>query len=131
MHKALRDTVSSHVMGRFGSTAEVYTSLSSRSHPGPFSSAAFLRACHPCTIKFSPVSRTLIRRLCSDATNRSSKLSLHNTPKHFGFRHVSWFAKINTKPVEFNGLSEEDAKAAILEKVMKGRQPTDLMLRCE
>lgn len=26
---------------------------------------------------------------------------------------------------------EDIAKAAILEKVMKGRQPTDLMLRCE
>jgi magnesium transporter len=129
MHKALRDTASSHVMGRFGSTAEVYASLSSRSHP--YSSAAFPRACHPCTIKFSPVSRTLIRRLCSDATNRSSKLSVQNSRKPDGFRHVSWFAKINTKPVEFNGLSEEDAKAAILEKVMKGRQPTDLMLRCE
>lgn len=25
---------------------------------------------------------------------------------------------------------EEAAKAAILDKVMKGRQPTDLMLRC-
>lgn len=130
MHKALRDTVSSHVMGRFGSAAIVYTSLSSRSHPTL--STACLRACHPlCIIKFSPVSRTLIRRLYSDATNRSSKPSAQNSQNLDRFRHVSWFAKKNMKPVEFNGLSEEDAKAAILEKVMKGRQPTDLMLRCE
>jgi magnesium transporter len=26
---------------------------------------------------------------------------------------------------------EDDAKAAILEKVMKGRQPSDLLLRCK
>lgn len=41
---------------------------------------------------------------------------------------------MKSKPVEFDGLSErqeEAAKAAILEKVMKGRQPADLMLRCE
>jgi hypothetical protein len=38
------------------------------------------------------------------------------------------------RPVEYNPLSdiqEEAARAAILEKVMKGRQPTDLMLRCK
>lgn len=49
-------------------------------------------------------------------------------------RHISWTTKPNSRPVEFNGLSDEQedaAKAAILEKVMKGRQPTDLMLRCE
>ncbi|KAJ7255414.1 Mg2+ transporter protein cora-like protein [Mycena rebaudengoi] len=37
------------------------------------------------------------------------------------------------RPVEYNPLSdiqEEAARAAVLEKVMKGRQPTDLMLRC-
>lgn len=49
-------------------------------------------------------------------------------------RHISWTPKLNPRPVEFNGLSdqqEDAAKAAILEKVMKGRQPTDLMLRCK
>ncbi|KAJ6469386.1 magnesium transporter [Mycena sanguinolenta] len=38
-----------------------------------------------------------------------------------------------SRTVEFNNLSEiqeEATRAAILEKVMKGRQPTDLMLRC-
>jgi hypothetical protein len=47
--------------------------------------------------------------------------------------HVSRFATLNSQSAEFNGLSdgqEEAAKIAILEKVMKGRQPTDLMLRC-
>lgn len=40
---------------------------------------------------------------------------------------------MNSKSVEPNNSSrsqEDDAKAAILDKVMKGRQPTDLMLRC-
>ncbi|KAK7047923.1 magnesium ion transporter [Paramarasmius palmivorus] len=44
---------------------------------------------------------------------------------------MSWFR--NYSPPQSTGptLAEEEAgKAAILEKVMKGRQPTDLMLRC-
>ncbi|KAJ7474531.1 magnesium transporter [Mycena galericulata] len=47
-------------------------------------------------------------------------------------RHMSWGAK-HPRSVEFDDLSnirEEATRAAILEKVMKGRQPTDLMLRC-
>jgi hypothetical protein len=51
-----------------------------------------------------------------------------------GARQVSWAARLKHHPIEFNPISdsqEEAAKAAILEKVMKGRQPTDLMLRCE
>lgn len=51
-----------------------------------------------------------------------------------GFRHASWYAKMKAKPTEFDGLldgQEEEARAAILEKVMKGRHPTDLMLRCK
>ncbi|KAJ7676465.1 Mg2+ transporter protein cora-like protein [Mycena rosella] len=46
-------------------------------------------------------------------------------------RNLSWGPRQRT--VEFDGLSdiqEEATRAAILEKVMKGRQPTDLMLRC-
>ncbi|KAJ7636878.1 Mg2+ transporter protein cora-like protein [Roridomyces roridus] len=45
---------------------------------------------------------------------------------------MSWTSR-QTRTVdfdEFDGIKEEAARAAILEKVMKGRQPTDLMLRC-
>lgn len=51
-------------------------------------------------------------------------------------RHASWKALLNLKtkhpsPEETTANEEEEtAKAAILEKVMKGRLPTDLMLRC-
>jgi len=51
-------------------------------------------------------------------------------------RHASWKALLKLKPKppspeETTGNEEEEAaKAAILEKVMKGRLPTDLMLRC-
>ena len=51
-----------------------------------------------------------------------------------GLRRLSWMSKTNSRSAEFDGFSdsqEEEAKAAILDKVMKGRQPTDLMLRCE
>lgn len=52
----------------------------------------------------------------------------------YGKRHLSWLPKFGTKQSEqFEGPSdnqEEAAKIAILEKAMKGRQPTDLMLRC-
>ncbi|KAF8067752.1 cora-domain-containing protein [Lyophyllum atratum] len=45
-------------------------------------------------------------------------------------RNISWSTKQHTPPVELSNDEEDAAKAAILEKVMKGRQPTDLMLRC-
>lgn len=49
-------------------------------------------------------------------------------------RQISWSFKSQPQPTEFNDIpdNEEDvARAAILNKVMKGRQPTDLMLRCK
>lgn len=54
--------------------------------------------------------------------------------RHVSVRQISWTPRATPRTVEFNGLSHEQedaAKAAILEKVMKGRQPTDLMLRCK
>ncbi|KAJ7931315.1 magnesium transporter [Mycena leptocephala] len=51
----------------------------------------------------------------------------------FLVRNISRGPK-QSRTVEFDGLSdiqEEATRAAILEKVMKGRQPTDLMLRCK
>ncbi|KAH9917315.1 Mg2+ transporter protein cora-like protein [Fomitopsis serialis] len=47
---------------------------------------------------------------------------------------MAWLPRLNLRPSEpdsepSDGL-EEAAKVAILEKAMKGRQPTDLMLRC-
>lgn len=50
-------------------------------------------------------------------------------------RYLSWIPKLTMRHQDqFNGPNdnqEEVAKVAILEKAMKGRQPTDLMLRCE
>ncbi|KAL0958032.1 hypothetical protein HGRIS_000208 [Hohenbuehelia grisea] len=50
-------------------------------------------------------------------------------------RQMSWATRLISRPITVNhntpsDTEEEVAKAAILEKVMKGRQPTDLMLRC-
>ena len=70
--------------------------------------------------------------------------SVHmRTPDHFcqsiishppNCRHISWSFKSQSRPTGCNELpdNEEDAaRIAILNKVMKGRQPTDLILRCE
>lgn len=50
-------------------------------------------------------------------------------------RHFSWAKLFNGKAYERQDEpsdgQDDAARAAILEKVMKGRQPTDLMLRCE
>lgn len=49
-------------------------------------------------------------------------------------RQFSWKAKPGVRPAEPEDLSESEeelAKAAILDKVMKGRQPTELLLRCK
>ena len=72
------------------------------------------------------------------ATNRPggiSSLHLSRQRIHTSTTQLmSWFPKLNLRPNEqFDGPSdglEEVTKVAILEKAMKGRQPTDLMLRC-
>ncbi|KAL4073679.1 hypothetical protein V8B97DRAFT_1865989 [Scleroderma yunnanense] len=60
--------------------------------------------------------------------NRCPKLS------HIKTRNASWKVLLDFKPKppspDDTAGNEEVAKAAILEKVMKGRLPTDLMLRC-
>lgn len=55
-----------------------------------------------------------------------------------GCRQMAWLPKLNAglrpQQEQFNGPSdnqEEAAKVAMLEKAMKGRQPTDLKLRCK
>lgn len=55
-----------------------------------------------------------------------------------GRRGLSWLPKLGVglrpQHEQFNGPmdnQEEAAKVAILEKAMKGRQPTDLKLRCK
>jgi len=52
---------------------------------------------------------------------------------YVGIRHISWLLRLRSRAADPNGVpdgQEDLTKAAILEKVMKGRQPTDLMLRC-
>ena len=69
--------------------------------------------------------------------------SVHmHTPYHFcqsiiphstNRRHISWSFRSQPRYTGFNEVpdNEEDvARIAILNKVMKGRQPTDLILRC-
>ncbi|KAI0727459.1 hypothetical protein C8Q72DRAFT_840131 [Fomitopsis betulina] len=55
-------------------------------------------------------------------------------PDTLGCRNLAWLPRLPSRPSEScnepsDGL-EEAAKVAILEKAMKARQPTDLMLRC-
>ncbi len=52
---------------------------------------------------------------------------------HLSIRRISWSFKSWTSspdPSSVPDPQEDLTKAAILDKVMKGRQPTDLMLRC-
>ncbi|PPR00289.1 hypothetical protein CVT24_005030 [Panaeolus cyanescens] len=58
---------------------------------------------------------------------------LSSTLSHKNTRNISWSFKSQSRNPEFGDIpdNEEDvARAAILDKVMKGRQPTELMLRC-
>jgi hypothetical protein len=122
MHRVPFITRSSHVMA---STARVYAA---------HSDFLLSTSCRPVTTKPQVFSITFTRSLYVDAWYRSYDLRRQNLIHIIGPRHLSWFARTNSKSVESNSFSqsqEEDAKAAILDKVMKGRQPTDLMLRCE
>ena len=61
-------------------------------------------------------------------------ISRITSPRFLGFtRHLAWnaFLKPNPAPRPPPTPREEDAQAAILEKVMKSRLPSDLMLRCK
>ena len=56
------------------------------------------------------------------------------TPLPANRRHISWSFKSQPRNTGFHEApdNEEDvARIAILNKVMKGRQPTDLILRCK
>jgi magnesium transporter len=113
-------------MPLFGSTANTYASHQQLMHLASFVSP--IRGLVVPALSFST------KRLHSGVSDRLFKATDHNLAQHSGLRHLSWLSKTNSKSVEFSGFSEsqeEVAKAAILEKVMKGRQPTDLMLRCE
>lgn len=123
MHKGLWKGCSRHVMGCHA------TRLTLQSTPSRF-------------VATSPLLRTSLSNSESPRSTRTfyreARGALWRKPapvvEQRGIRHISWIPKLNTRPVEFNGLSdgqEEAAKSAILEKVMKTRQPTDLMLRCE
>lgn len=53
---------------------------------------------------------------------------------HVNSRQIFWPSKSALRTAEFDDLpdnQEDAARATILDKVMKGRQPTDLMLRCK
>ena len=121
MHKALT-AAPSHVM------SQIINTYASRSIILP-PTATFSRTCQYTLAPSVPYQ--ILRWRSSDAS-RPSQLG-PTSPQPKDFRHASWYAKMKSKPVELDDLSErqeEAAKAAILEKVMKGRQPTDLMLRC-
>ncbi|KAG6816348.1 hypothetical protein H0H87_006764 [Tephrocybe sp. NHM501043] len=67
----------------------------------------------------APATRTTCLPLGTRIRSRAS---------HLVCRGISWSPK--QQPVDGPNDQDDTAKAAILEKVMKGRQPTDLMLRC-
>lgn len=56
-------------------------------------------------------------------------------PHSTNSRHISWSFKSQPRPTggsnEVPDNEEDAARIAILNKVMKGRQPTDLILRCK
>ncbi|KZP17489.1 cora-domain-containing protein [Athelia psychrophila] len=116
----------SHVKGMLGNTAAyasrpiaTWSLLSSPTHS----------RCTPNVSTKPPGVLAFARNAHINAPKRSPKRN--ETPT--GSRPASWFAKLNPNPEESNcpsGREEEEARAAILENVMKGRQPTDLMLRC-
>ncbi|KAH9943565.1 cora-domain-containing protein [Amylocystis lapponica] len=99
-----------------------------------------------CSVQFlhlSPLRRTCqcistARWYSRDGSQHPSRL-LHTvrsdlSAPFFGIRRMSWFPKMHRRQgepdMEPPDGQEEAAKVAILEKAMKGRQTTDLMLRC-
>jgi len=59
------------------------------------------------------------------------KIPLDLSHRFHGWRNIWGENTLTSRLGCFSGGQEDDAKAAILEKVIKGRQPTGLMLRCK
>jgi hypothetical protein len=130
MHTGCWRTYSSHVMGystRVAHSSRGY-SLSCRL---PFSSRP--RRCLQ-TVRSLAVLQRSIHHLSNGAHSWPWRAAVLSHYSHPCARSFAWSPYAHPRPADDRGLSDEQedaAKAAILEKVMKGRQPTDLMLRCE
>lgn len=131
MHTALRLQHKSHVMGMSHVISSLSHSFTSLRPPG----AIFTRnICTPC---YNHVRRGVFPRTPLRAhTAINGQYSGTVSRPRFDARAMSWIPKLRFASRQqdlFNGPmdnQEEAAKVAILEKTMKGRQPTDLMLRC-
>ena len=111
MHTAGLKSFASHVVFNVIGNFPNSHCLSSRAFT-TFANSSFIRVQH------SPLLPSLAKRISPSAS--------------FKLEQARYLWK--SKPPQQRILSpaeEEAGKAAILEKVMKGRQPTDLMLRCE
>ena len=129
MHPALWTRCSSHVMGCITASAK-----KGSPHPGRFSKLSLFRG------NYGQV--TPSRTFCSFVHNRSSTFPTRPLvdsqrpalSPHRRTRQISWIPGLKRGddiPEGSREGQEEAAKSSILEKAMKGRQPADLMLRCE
>ncbi|KAH8101766.1 cora-domain-containing protein [Cristinia sonorae] len=119
MHTTRCSTSFNHVMGLRTLSAKLF-GLKPYSHNSPFR----------CATSISTRSHSQSNTASSPRYHVASSLPHANITQR---RHF-WSQKAPAQYQEhFNGPSdgqEEAAKVAILDRVMKGRQPTDLMLRC-
>ena len=126
MHTACLRSYSSHVIGLSAKGAFRSTTTGSL-HPGLSQTTPL---CTPLRTNPLAILKHSIHHLSAGDYPRLRRTATSPHAVRAIARHISW----SPRSVESKGLSDEQedaAKAAILDKVMKGRQPTDLMLRCE
>ena len=119
--------VACHVMRRpFAPGREIYIRLCQRHHRITSNTTSSLWSYEP-------------RSSCRYLSHTFQCFPTNYASLHFGTRHMSWLPRLgvsfrSAQDNSFNSPTdnqEEAAKVAILEKAMKGRQPTDLKLRCK
>ena len=127
MHRACWKTYTSHVKGKDVFRSSSFTTPN-RSYW--FSLVVSSKGRH-----FTGSARRVgVRHLDSVYMHTPYQFYQNITPRPTNSRHISWSFKSQPWPTGFSELpdNEEDvARIAILNKVMKGRQPTDLILRCK
>ncbi|KZT24153.1 cora-domain-containing protein [Neolentinus lepideus HHB14362 ss-1] len=132
MHTVLRTTRRHHVMANLGRIPKIsYFGSRCCTRTGKGLSASSMVSKRNGS-EILPERYTGLLR-CSSL--RQDKYLLSDPAVIGNLRQMSWLSRIwNSRPAESSeGLPDgqvEAAKAAILDKVMKGRQPTDLMLKC-
>ncbi|TFK41455.1 magnesium transporter [Crucibulum laeve] len=129
MHRECWKHIANHVAGAYNSNLKPTGNLLVASRNRQVVAGVLGFRCYSSSLckNYSPLIQQRFSTRASENSRTGSAAGRTNS------RQISWSRRPQQRPDDFNEVPDDQddvTKAAILEKVMKGRQPTDLMLRC-